>query len=113
MLVFECYNPVWGRTLNPYNDAYTSGGGSGGEAALIALDGSPVGIGSDIGGSLRIPAAYCGIYSLKPASGRVSDHGARGRHDSQFILFLTLMHRKLVPVNGFDVIPNVVGPLGR
>ena len=65
--------------MNPYNDAYTCGGSSGGEAALIALDGSPVGIGSDIGGSLRIPAAYCGIYSLKPAGGRVSYYGARGQ----------------------------------
>lgn len=78
MYAFECCNPLWGRTVHPYNDAYTSGGSSGGEAALIAMDGSPVGIGTDIGGSLRIPPAYCGIYSLKPANGRVSYHGARG-----------------------------------
>lgn len=78
MFAFECSNPVWGRTTNPWNENYTCGGSSGGEGALIAMDGSPVGIGTDIGGSLRIPAAYCGIYSLKPASGRVSYHGARG-----------------------------------
>lgn len=78
MFAFECSNPIWGRTTNPWNENYTCGGSSGGEGALIAMDGSPVGIGTDIGGSLRIPAAYCGIYSLKPAAGRVSYHGARG-----------------------------------
>ena len=78
MFAFECCNPVWGRTTNPYNEAYTCGGSSGGEAALIAMDGSVAGIGSDVGGSLRIPAAYCGIYSLKPASGRVANGGQRG-----------------------------------
>jgi amidase len=87
MYAIECCNPLWGRTVNPYNDAYTSGGSSGGEAALIAMDGSPVGIGSDIGGSLRITAAYCGIYSLKPAAGRVSYHGARGELNSFVIHF--------------------------
>jgi Asp-tRNA(Asn)/Glu-tRNA(Gln) amidotransferase A subunit family amidase len=78
MFAFECSNPVWGRTTNPYNENYTCGGSSGGEAALLAMDGSAIGIGSDIGGSLRIPAAYCGIYSLKPGGGRVSYVGAKG-----------------------------------
>ena len=80
MFTFECSNPVWGRTTNPYNDKYTCGGSSGGEGALLAMNGSALGIGSDIGGSLRIPAAYCGIFSLKPASGRVSYGGARGKN---------------------------------
>lgn len=78
MFAFECSNPVWGRTTNPYNDQYTSGGSSGGEGALIAMDGSPLGIGTDIGGSLRIQAAYCGIYSLKPSTQRVTYGGAKG-----------------------------------
>jgi len=78
MFAFECSNPLWGRTTNPYNDKYTCGGSSGGEAALLAMDGSAAGIGTDIGGSLRIPAAYCGIYSLKPAGGRISYLGAKG-----------------------------------
>ena len=50
---FECVNPVWGRSLNPYTRSYTCGGTSGGEAALLAMDGVPFGWGTDIGGSLR------------------------------------------------------------
>ena len=77
MLSFECNNPVWGRTTNPWNDKYTSGGSSGGEAALLTMDGSVIGLGSDVGGSLRIPTSYCGVYSLKPTVGRMSTTGAK------------------------------------
>ena len=70
MLSFECRNPVWSRTLNPYNRNHSSGGSSGGESALLASDGVAFGFGSDIGGSLRIPVHYCGIYALKPSAGR-------------------------------------------
>lgn len=83
MFAFECSNPLWGRTTNPYNGEYTCGGSSGGEGALIAMDGSPLGIGTDIGGSLRIPAAYCGIYSLKPGTQRVTYGGAKGAYDDR------------------------------
>ncbi|KAG2356539.1 amidase signature domain-containing protein [Suillus spraguei] len=79
MLAFECSNPLWGRTTNPWNNKYTCGGSSGGEGALLAMDGSALGIGSDIGGSLRIPASYCGVYSLKPTAERVSFIGTQGR----------------------------------
>lgn len=54
MLSFECGNPVFGRTLNPYSKLHTSGGSSGGEASLLATDGAAVGIGSDIGGSWSV-----------------------------------------------------------
>lgn len=57
---------VFGRVLNPYNINLTAGGSSGGEAALLAMHGSVMGIGSDIGGSIRQPAAVCGIYGFKP-----------------------------------------------
>ena len=53
MLSFECSNPLWGRTVNPYNKDYTSGGSSGGEAALLASKGASAGLGTDIGGALR------------------------------------------------------------
>jgi len=67
----ETFNYVFGRTLNPYNRAHTCGGSSGGEGALIALKGSPLGVGSDIGGSIRVPAAFNGIYGFRPSYGRV------------------------------------------
>ncbi|KAJ7646872.1 amidase signature enzyme [Roridomyces roridus] len=76
MFSYECNNPVWGRTTNPYNATYTSGGSSGGEAAILALDGAVIGLGSDIGGSLRIPASFCGIYSFKPGAERLSPYGS-------------------------------------
>jgi amidase len=61
---------VFGRTVNPLNRNLTSGGSSGGESALIAFGGSPLGVGTDIGGSLRIPAACTGIFTLRPSFGR-------------------------------------------
>lgn len=56
--------------MNPLNRHLTSGGSSGGESALIAFCGSPLGVGTDIGGSLRIPAACTGIFTLRPSFGR-------------------------------------------
>ncbi|SOV03178.1 related to amidase (acetamidase) [Ustilago sp. UG-2017a] len=70
MMTFESINPVFGRTLNPYSPDHTSGGSSGGESAIVACDGSVAGIGSDIVGSLRIPAHHAGIYTVKPSPGR-------------------------------------------
>ncbi|POV98835.1 hypothetical protein PSTT_14160, partial [Puccinia striiformis] len=78
---FECSNPVFGHTHNPHKRGFTCGGRSGGEAALLASDGSCLGIGSDIGGSLRIPAHYSGCYSLKPCSGRIVQDGFRDCDD--------------------------------
>ena len=69
-------NVIYGRTLNPYNLACTPGGSSGGEAALVAAGGSPLGLGSDSGGSIRLPAHYCGVAGIKPTSGRVPNTGA-------------------------------------
>lgn len=60
---------VYGQTCNPYDTTRTVGGSSGGEAAIIAACGSPFGIGSDIGGSIRMPAFYCGIFGHKPTTG--------------------------------------------
>jgi amidase len=67
----ETDNPVYGRTNNPYDLDRTPGGSSGGEAALIAAGGSPLGVGSDSGGSLRLPAHNCGIATIKPTAGRI------------------------------------------
>lgn len=76
MLLHECDNPVYGRTNNPWNLERTCGGSSGGEAAIIAAGGSPCGLGSDLGGSIRLPAHFCGIAGLKPSSHRLTKQGA-------------------------------------
>lgn len=72
----ESTNPVYGRTNNPHDLERTSGGSSGGEAAAIAAGLSPLGVGSDSGGSIRVPSHFCGIAGLKPTSGRVPNTGA-------------------------------------
>ena len=68
-------NSVHGGTRNPYDLERSPGGSSSGEAAIIAAGGSPAGIGSDSGGSIRLPAHYCGIAALKPTTGRVPSTG--------------------------------------
>jgi Asp-tRNA(Asn)/Glu-tRNA(Gln) amidotransferase A subunit family amidase len=68
-------NPVFGRTNHPQNPELTPGGSSGGEAVAIATCMSPGGLGSDLAGSVRIPAHFCGICGLKPTTGRVPGEG--------------------------------------
>ncbi len=75
LFAFESDNLIYGRTNNPYDLSRTSGGSSGGEAALIAACGSPFGLGSDAAGSVRLPAHFCGIASIKPTSGRLPRTG--------------------------------------
>lgn len=64
-------NPVWGATGNPFNPSLNAGGSSGGSAAALALDMLPLCTGSDTGGSLRIPAAKCGVVGMRPSPGVV------------------------------------------
>lgn len=95
MLSFESHNDIWGTTTNPWDTARSPGGSSGGEAALIASGQSPWGLGTDIGGSVRIPCAWCGIAGLKPGVGRWS---ARGQCSS---------------IQGQEVVRAVMGPMAR
>jgi amidase len=69
-------NPVYGATSNPYDLGRSPSGSSGGEAAILAAGGSPLGLGSDSGGSLRMPAHSCGVAALRPTVGRVPNTGA-------------------------------------
>lgn len=69
MLVAEAHNNLFGRTKNPVVSHLTCGGSSGGEASVLAFRGSPLGIGTDVGGSIRVPAAANGIYGYKPSFG--------------------------------------------
>jgi len=75
LMFVETDNPVYGRTNNPWDLQRSPGGSSGGEAAIIAALGSPLGVGTDIGGSCRNPAASCGIVGFKPTAGRLPDFG--------------------------------------
>jgi fatty acid amide hydrolase 2 len=67
----ETANHVYGRTGNPYDPRRSAGGSSGGEGAAIGAGGSPIGLGSDVGGSIRTPAFFCGIFGHKPSPGLV------------------------------------------
>ncbi|THH05729.1 hypothetical protein EW146_g9823 [Bondarzewia mesenterica] len=89
----ETYNAVFGRTVNPRNRTLTCGGSSGGEGALIAMGGSVLGVGSDLGGSVRIPAAMNGLYALRPSYNRVPYQGC------------------VNSLEGQDSLPSVLGPL--
>ncbi|HEX9037249.1 MAG TPA: amidase family protein [Ktedonobacterales bacterium] len=95
LLYTESDNPLYGRANNPWNLDRTPGGSSGGQAAIIAASGSPLGLGTDIGGSIRVPAAYCGIAGIKPTAGRLPDFAAFG-----------------MPL-GQNAISSQVGPLAR
>lgn len=90
----ETNNNILGYAWNPHNQGLSAGGSSGGEAAFQALRGSAIGFGSDIGGSVSMPAAFNGIYSFKPSHGRISFKGAANSSPGQM------------------VIPTVVGILG-
>src|SRR6476660_520442 len=68
---YNADNPVFGRTNHPLDESLTPGGSSGGEAVAIATHMSPGGIGSDLAGSIRIPAHFCGIAGLKPTTGKI------------------------------------------
>jgi fatty acid amide hydrolase 2 len=101
-LWFESENPVYGATKNPFDFTRTCGGSSGGEAALLGAGASPLGIGSDIGGSLRIPAAFCGIFSYKPSEKWIplTGHFAYSREE-------------VIKVAGPSYPITVIGPMAR
>lgn len=71
MMTADSENNIFGRTLNPHNTGLTAGGSSGGEGSLVAFRGSILGVGTDIAGSIRIPALCCGVYGFKPTANRV------------------------------------------
>ncbi|KAF4458444.1 fatty-acid amide hydrolase [Fusarium albosuccineum] len=91
----ETSNNIYGATVHPMNRKLTAGGSTGGEAALMAMKGSPLGIGGDIGGSIRVPASLNGIYGFLPSPGRISGEGA------------------VIPTPGCDSIVGTLGPFAR
>ncbi|HTQ48334.1 MAG TPA: amidase family protein, partial [Polyangiaceae bacterium] len=77
MLYVEARNPLFGQTANPWSLAHSPGGSSGGEGAAVAAGMSPLGVGTDIGGSIRTPAHFCGVVGLKPTLDRLPMKGYR------------------------------------
>src|SRR5207249_5059869 len=75
-------SPLWGVTRNPWNPERTPGGSSGGSGAAVASGCVPLAEGSDMGGSVRIPAAWCGVVGLKPGLGRIPMDTLPGLFDS-------------------------------
>lgn len=96
-LSYETSNLVYGRTNNPFDVSRTSGGSSGGAAAIVAAGGSPIEIGSDTGGSIRLPAHCCGIAGLKPTAGRVPRTGHIINYEgaSQFLTHIGPLARRV------------------
>ena len=84
LMAYETDNRLSGKTSNPWNTEYSSGGSSGGEAAAIASGCSAGGVGSDGGGSIRVPAHFCGICGLKPTPGRIPSTGHYPAGNSAF-----------------------------
>jgi fatty acid amide hydrolase 2 len=74
-LWIESNNRLYGRTNNPYDRSRTAGGSSGGEGAAVGCGGSPFGLASDIAGSIRVPALFCGVFGHKPSAGLVPNTG--------------------------------------
>lgn len=86
VLYDETINNIIGQTLNPVNRLLSCGGSSGGEAALISIGGSSLGVGTDIAGSIRVPAAFCGIYGIKPTHNRFSYRGVANTNPGQTLI---------------------------
>lgn len=95
---YQSTNEIFGRTNNPWNLARTAGGSSGGSAAALAAGMTPFEIGTDLGGSIRIPSHFCGVYGLKPTENRVSSTGV--------FPFPTAMPRSVR-------VMNTIGPMAR
>ena len=94
---WQSNNPVYGRTRNPHNLERTPGGSSGGSAAALAAGMVPLELGSDIGGSIRVPAHFCGVFGHKPSWGLVPLAG----------------HSPPAVVGGTDIELGVIGPMAR
>lgn len=95
LLSFESTNDVWGQSKNPHNQNFSPGGSTGGESALLAFGGSRIGIGSDVAGSVRVPAHFSGCYSIRCSTGRWPKVGMN------------------TSMSGQEAIPSVFSPMAR
>ncbi|KAK4672554.1 hypothetical protein QC763_104030 [Podospora pseudopauciseta] len=95
LLSFESGNDVWGRAENPFKKGYSPGGSTGGESALLAMGGSRIGVGSDVAGSVRLPAHWAGCYALRCSTGRWPKAGIK------------------TSMPGQEGVPSVYSPMAR
>lgn len=95
LITCETTSDLFGRTTNPYNAKYSSGASSGGAGALIARGGAVIDIGTDLGGSIRVPSHFCGLYTLKGSAGRFLSPGGPS------------------PIVGLEGVSLVAGPIAR
>jgi fatty acid amide hydrolase len=125
MIWHESDNPVYGRTNNPWDLSRTCGGSSGGEAAILAARGSPLGIGNDLGGSIRVPCHFCGLHGIRPTSLRmpragstrtlrgfetfVTQTGPMSRHVEDLWLALQVLTDQSDGYVSGDVVPAALG----
>jgi Asp-tRNA(Asn)/Glu-tRNA(Gln) amidotransferase A subunit family amidase len=106
LMAYETDNALFGKTSNPWELSRSAGGSSGGEAAAIASGCSMGGVGSDGGGSVRVPAHFCGISGLKPTPGRIpsTGHFPRGAGAFAWLGVVGPMARTVADVRAlFDV----------
>lgn len=96
---WQSSNPVYGRTVNPHDHTRSPGGSSGGAAAAVSAGFVPCDYGTDIGGSVRVPAHFCGVWGHKTSWGLVSKHG----HD----------HPAMAGQDAHDGVLSIAGPLAR
>ena len=98
LMALDSHNNIFGRTLNPINTALTAGGSTGGEGALLAMRGSVLGVGTDVGGSIRVPAMCDNLYGVKPSDGRIP---------------YALIEGGMLPGHAKVGLPASAGPLGH
>jgi fatty acid amide hydrolase 2 len=117
-LWLETYNDVYGRTVNPWDRRHTAGGSSGGEGAIVAAGGVAFGLGADVGGSIRIPAAFCGTVGHKPSGRLVPNTGfwpaAHGELSAYLVCGpLTRRVEDIMPILRVLAGPDGVDPVTR
>lgn len=95
LLAIETSSAIFGRTTNPYSPAHSAGASTGGGAALLASGGSKIEVGTDLAGSVRIPAHFCGVWSLKGSAGRFPIWGNRS------------------PMMGLEALPILAAPMAN
>ncbi|KAJ5626649.1 Amidase [Penicillium herquei] len=108
MMTSDSHNNVFGRTLNPCNTRLGPGGSSGGEGALIALRGSPIGLGTDIAGSIRIPAHFCGTYGFKPSTSRIPNGYMRTCSTPGLKFILSSTGPLSLDLNGIEILLKAI-----